>query len=146
MKTKEEERIIVLCVSDTDRFRGPVTAAFFNEGLKGLDVNLVAESAGIKAKNGATASTSAIETMFKFHNIEIKNHLSRNIKSIEFKKIAYFVCMNQTLADAVIALGVNKARVLLLGQIFIPEAKKVSKKFLIDLIKEKVSTSIGFKR
>lgn len=102
--------ILFVCTGNT--CRSPMAEGIFKKIVN--DKSIVASSAGISADNGSKATDNAIKVCDEI-NVDLKDHISRNIFDVDINSVDKFVVMTDLHRDILLNLGINKDRIYVLG-------------------------------
>lgn len=101
-----KKRILCVCFGNT--CRSPMLQALLSRNLP--CENFEIESAGLADKSGAPASSHAIECM-KEKGLDITAHRSRRASDLELSSYDHIYCVEEVLAQKLVALGAPIERV-----------------------------------
>ena len=101
-----KKRILCVCFGNT--CRSPMLQALLSRNLP--RENFEIESAGLADRSGAPASPHAIECM-RERGLDITAHKSRRASDLELSSYDHIYCVEEALAQKLVALGAPIERV-----------------------------------
>ncbi len=102
--------ILFVCTGNT--CRSPMAEGIFKKVIK--NKSFAVSSAGISADNSSKATKNAIKVCDEI-NVDLGDHVSKNIFDVDINNIDKFVVMTDSHQDILLNLGIDKNKIYVLG-------------------------------